>query len=40
MDASVRRELESLKVERDIIQKLGFLGRLAWALWNNRNDKH
>ena len=40
MDASVRHELERLKAEQVVIQKLGFLGRLAWALRSNRNDKH
>jgi hypothetical protein len=36
IDASVRQELEVLKAERDTVEKLGFLGRLAWALRRNR----
>lgn len=36
LDEAVRRELEVLKAERDTIQRLGFLGRLAWAVHGNR----
>ena len=36
LDEAVRRELEVLKAERDTIQRLGFLGRLAWAVRGNR----
>jgi chromosome segregation ATPase len=31
LDAAVRLELDRVKIERETIQKLGFLGRLAWA---------
>jgi hypothetical protein len=38
IDAAVRRELEHLKIERETVRKLGFLGRLAWLIQGRDND--
>lgn len=36
VDKAVRRELEHLKIERETLQNLGLLGRLAWLIRGNR----
>jgi DNA repair exonuclease SbcCD ATPase subunit len=39
VDAAVRRELEHLRTRQETVQKLGFLGRLAWAIRGDRSER-
>jgi hypothetical protein len=39
VDAAVRRELERLQTQQETVRKLGFLGRLAWAIRGDRSER-